>query len=255
MKRMLGKWLKGKDAQRSARISADGVEVDVARKRIKNFYLRVERPLGRVCISAPHGASDDEVRSVVFKRIDWIKRQQARIAATPAPVRLRYASGETHFVLGQPVRLEVIEHEGRGAVVVRGGDVLTLSIRRRSRLEERERAVREWYRGELKALIPPLISKWEPVLGVRVAEWNVKQMRTRWGTCNIRARRIWLSLELAKYPPACLEYVVVHEMVHLLERRHNGRFHGFMDRFLPDWRERKRTLNSWRARGGTAAEC
>ena len=256
MKRLLKNWLGGRTPVRSAQITTDGIEIDVARKRIKNFYLRVERPLGRVRVSAPHSANDEEVRSVIVKRIDWIKRQQARIAAGPAPVRLRYASGETHFVLGQPVRLEVVEHEGRGAAVVRSGDVLQLSIRRRSRFDEREQAIRAWYRGELKTLIPPLVSQWEPILGVRVAEWNVKQMRTRWGTCNTRAQRIWLSLELAKQPPACLEYVVVHEMVHLLERSHNARFHGFMDRFLPDWRERKVLLNGgrWRGKGSGSVD-
>lgn len=246
---MLEKLLRARQPAKTAQITTAGIAVDVARKRIKNFYLRVERPLGRVRVSAPHSASDEEVRSVIVKRIDWIKRQQARIAAGPAPVRLRYASGETHFVWGQPVRLEVVEHDKRGAQVVRSGDVLQLSIRRRSRFEERERAIRTWYRGELKAMIPQLVSLWEPILGVRVAEWNVKQMRTRWGTCNTRARRIWLSLQLAKYPPPCLEYVVVHEMVHLLERLHNARFHGLMDRFLPDWRERKVLLNGGRWRG------
>jgi predicted metal-dependent hydrolase len=119
---------------------------------------------------------------------------------------------------------------------------LELHVRRRSRLDERQRTLHEWYRGELKLLIPPLVDKWQPLLGVSVAEWGVKRMRTRWGTCNIRARRIWLNLELAKCPVECLEFVVVHEMVHLLERRHSVRFKSLMDTFLPDWRERQRTL-------------
>lgn len=240
--RMLRNWLKTDKRVQTAEITTDGVVIAVTRKRIKNFYLRIERGRGQVRMSVPHGASDEEVLSVVSRRIDWIKRQRARIAAAPPPVRLRYASGETHYFLGRPLQLEVVERDRRGNSVVRSGNDLTLSIRRRSRFEERERAIRTWYRNELKLLILPLIEQWEPVLGVRVAEWNIKHMRTRWGTCNIRARRVWLNLELARYPSECLEYVVVHEMVHLLERSHNTRFHALMDRFLPDWRARKQTL-------------
>jgi predicted metal-dependent hydrolase len=249
MKRLLRNLWAGKDLG-PLRLTADGIEIEVARKRIKNFYLRVERPMGRVRVSAPRSASDDEVWSVILERLNWIKKQRARLANSPAPVRLRYASGETHHLFGEPLRLEVVEREGRGGKVVRAGDALVLSIRKRSRFEERERAMREWYRGEIKPVIPGLVSRWEPEMGVRVAEWQVKQMKTRWGTCNIRARRIWLNLELARYPVECLEYVVVHEMVHLLERGHNARFYGFMDRYLPDWRERKRALNGWRVRVG-----
>ncbi len=240
--RMLRNWLKTDKRVRTAEIVADGVVIAVTRKRIKNFYLRIDRGQGRVRMSAPHRASDEEVLSVIGKRIDWIKRQQARLAAAPPHIPLKYASGETHFLLGVPLQLEVVERDCRGCSVDRNESLLVLSVRRRSRFDERERAIRAWYRSEIKRLIPPLVARWEPVMGVRVAEWNVKQMRTRWGTCNIGARRIWLSLELAKFPPECLEYVVVHEMVHLLERRHNARFHALMDRFLPDWRARKRSL-------------
>jgi predicted metal-dependent hydrolase len=249
---MLRKLWAGKDLG-PTRMTADGVEIEVARKRIRNFYLRVDGSDGRVRVSAPQAASDDEVWSVIQKRIDWIHSQRARIAASPAPARLRFLSGETHTLFGEPLRLEVVEREGRGGKVVREGDALVLSIRMRSRFEERERAMREWYRGEIKPVIPELVSRWEPVMGVRVAEWQVKQMKTRWGTCNIGARRIWLNLELARYPVESLEYVVVHEMVHLLERGHNARFYGFMDRFLPDWRERKTRLNRWRVLG--AGDC
>jgi len=241
---MLRNWRRPRKADLAGEITTDGVTIAITRKRIKNFYLRIDRGHGHVRMSVPQNASDDEVRSVVAKRIDWIKRQQARAAATPPVVRFRYLSGETHFYLGKPLRLEVVESDRRGSAVNRDQDSLTLTVRRRSRLDERERAIRNWYRNELQLLIPVLIAKWEPVMGVSVAESKVKRMRSRWGTCNIRARRIWLNLELAKYPPECLEYVVVHEMVHLLERSHNARFKSLMDRFLPDWRARKRTLGA-----------
>lgn len=241
---MLRNWRKTSPLAASGEITADGVVVAFTRKRIKNFYLRIERGHGSVKLSAPHTASDDEIRGVIDSRIEWIKRHQARLIAAPPIIRLRYETGETHYFLGQPLTLEVVEHDRRGSQVERRGDRLTLALRRRSRFEQRERAVRDWYRSELKRLVPALIAKWQPVLGVHVAQWQLKQMRSRWGTCNIRARRVWLNVELAKFPPECLEYVVVHEMVHLLERSHNARFHAFMTRFLPDWRERKRTLGA-----------
>lgn len=244
--KMLRNWLTARVPVRSPEITTDGVVVEVVRKHIKNFYLRVGRPQGRVRVSAPRGASDDEVRLVVARRMDWIKRQQAKIATAPPQMRPRYASGETHFFLGRPHRQEVVEHDGRSGSVVHTESTLELHVRRRSRIDERQRTLYEWYRCELKALIPPLVEKWQPAMGITVADWGVKRMRTRWGTCNIRARRIWLNLELAKHPAECLEYVVVHEMVHLLERNHNARFKALMDTFLPDWRERKRTLGGRR---------
>jgi predicted metal-dependent hydrolase len=239
---MLNNWLRSRRPTRSTEITADGVVIEVLRKRIKNFYLRVDRRAGRVRLSAPSNASDDEVASVVEKRLDWIKRHQAQAAAAPPIFRPRFLSGETHLYLGVPLRLEVVERTGRGSRVVYSGSTLQLQVRRRSRIDERQRAIHDWYRDRLGELVPPLVARWQPVMGVAVAEWRVKRMRTRWGTCNIRARRIWLSLELAKYPVECLEYVVVHEMVHLLERNHNARFKSLMDKFLPDWRERQRTL-------------
>ena len=240
--KMLRNWLTARTPARSPTISVDGIVAEVARKQIKNFYLRVDRRRGRVRVSAPRSASDEEVRSVVARRIDWIKRQQAKIAAQPPSVFPRYASGETHFFLGQPYRLEVVERNGRSSVVVQSASSLVVHLRHRSRRDEREQALREWYRDKLKEMIPPLVDQWQPLLGVTVAAWGVKRMRTRWGTCNIGARRIWLNLELAKHPAECLEYVVVHEMVHLLERRHNARFKTLLDAFLPDWRERQRSL-------------
>jgi predicted metal-dependent hydrolase len=239
---MLRNWLTARVPARSPEIAADGIVIEVARKHIKNFYLRVDRRQGRVRVSAPQSASDEEVRSVVARRIDWIKRQQAKVAAQPPSDRPRYVSGETHYFLGRPHRLEVVERDACGSVVVRSSSCFELHLRRRSRLDERQRALREWYRGELKAMIPPLVDQWQPLVGVIVAAWGVKRMRTRWGTCNIRARRIWLNLELAKHPAECLEYVVVHEMIHLLERRHNARFKSLLDKFLPNWRERQRSL-------------
>jgi predicted metal-dependent hydrolase len=229
----------------SPEITTHGITVSVVRKRIKNIYLRVYQPHGRVQVSAPKSASDAEVRSVVVERVDWIKRQQARIAANPRPTKPRIATGETHYFLGQAHRLEVIDHTGRSRVLRTDDGRLELHIKSRSSFAEREKLLECWYRRQLKAIMPSLIEKWQPLLNVRVAEWGVKRMKTKWGTCNIKARRIWLNLELIKRPAECLEYVVVHEMIHLLERYHNARFYGFMDQFLPEWRQHQHELNSW----------
>ncbi|GAB4531623.1 MAG: hypothetical protein Kow0063_11160 [Anaerolineae bacterium] len=120
---------------------------------------------------------------------------------------------------------------------------LVLCVRPGSDRGKRETVLYAWYRRQLKAQIPPLIAKWEPLVGVQVAGWRVKRMKTRWGTCNIQARRIWLNLELSKKPPQCLEYIIVHEMVHLLERHHNERFCALMDQFMPNWRLYREILN------------
>jgi predicted metal-dependent hydrolase len=240
--KMLKKWRRAGTTPPIAEIKIDTVVVAVTRKRIKNIYLRVDRRNGRAQLSASVRSSDEELTAIVRQRIDWIKRHQAIAAARPPALRPRYISGETHLFLGEPLQLEVIEREGRGSRVIRVGGSMQLHIHRRSRFDQRQRAVHNWYRRELQGIVPPLVEKWQPVMGVQVAEWHVKRMRTRWGTCNIRARRVWLSLELVGHPIECLEYVVVHEMVHLLERSHNARFKSLMTKFLPDWRARQRTL-------------
>lgn len=218
-------------------------EVEVVRKDIKHLHLRVDAVDGRVRVSAPRRLSDDAVRVAVVPRLGWIRRQQAKFAGQERQSQREMVTGESHYVQGRRYRLEVVEHRGPPAVQLMNGGTVSLRVRPGSDRERRERVLREWYRGLLREEIPVLIAKWEPVLGVTVAEWGIKRMKTRWGSCNTTARRIWLNLELAKKPPACLEYIVVHEMVHLLERRHNDRFRAYMDRFLPGWRLQRDELN------------
>jgi predicted metal-dependent hydrolase len=126
---------------------------------------------------------------------------------------------------------------------MRDNQYIDVYIHENTTREQRRKVLTEWYRRQLKQLLPALIEKWQPIIDVEVKAWGVKQMKTRWGTCNIPAQRIWLNLELIKKPLNCLEYVVVHEMVHLLERHHNARFKAYMDEFLPHWREHKFALN------------
>jgi len=225
------------------RIIIDNIAVDVIRKDIKNLYFAVYPPNGRVRVSAPRRMDDEAIRLAVISKLPWIKRHQAKFEGQERQPPLEYISGESHFYQGQCYVLNVIYHNGPSKVVIRDNATLDLFVRTGSDVSKRERALIAWYRQQLKEAIPPLLAKWEPIIGEDVAEWGVKRMKTRWGSCNIKARRIWLNLELIKKPGCCLEYIIVHEMVHLLERLHNDRFVIYMDEFMPRWRRCQDELN------------
>jgi predicted metal-dependent hydrolase len=227
----------------SRQLTVNSIDVEVIRKDIKNLHLGVYPPNGRVRVAVPLAVSDDAVRLAVVDKLGWIKRQQAKFAAQPRQSRREMVSGESHYVLGQRYRLRVIEHPGAGKVVLRNKATLELHVRPETTAEQREQVLQKWYRQQLKGLIPPLLEKWGPLLGVEPADWGIKKMKTRWGACNIKARRIWLNLELAKKPVQCLEYIVVHELMHLLERHHNDRFMTLMDQHLSNWRVYRDELN------------
>lgn len=220
----------------SKKITVHGITVEVIRKSIKNLHLGVYPPDGRVRVAAPLVVSDDAVRLAVVGKIGWIKRQKAKFENQPRQSKREMISGESHYFFGRRYRLRVIEHDGPGRITLRGSSTMELYVRRSTGAEEREKLLQRWSRAELKSMIQPLIEKWQPVMGVQVAAWGVKKMKTKWGSCNPAARRIWLNLELAKKPIHCLEYIVVHEMVHLLVRHHNERFVNVMDKHLPQWR-------------------
>jgi hypothetical protein len=225
-------------------ITVSDIVVDVVRKDIKNLHLAVYPPDGRVRVAAPLVVDDEAVRLAVISKLAWIKRQQAHFQGQVRQSERDYVSRESHYYWGDRYLLNVIERDALPAVVVRTMATLDLYVRPGSDAEKRESVMQAWYRRQLKEAIPPLIDKWEPRLHVRVAEWRVKRMKTRWGTCTPHARRIWLNLELVKKPPPCLDYIILHEMVHLLERHHNDRFIAYMDEFMPQWRLRRDELNA-----------
>jgi predicted metal-dependent hydrolase len=218
------------------RLDVSGVEVEVVRKDIKNLRMVVYPPDGQVRVSVPLRVNDDAVRATVIERMEWIQKHQRRFKDQERRPELQFITGENVLVFGKAYRLEVIERYG--AVSVRLVDNFSLEMRLRPNSTAGQRAaiLDEWYRQQLRERAPDLIAKWEPVIGVSVAEWRIRKMKTRWGTCNVGARRIWLNVELARRPLGCLEFIVVHEMVHLLERLHNARFKGLMDGFMPEWR-------------------
>jgi len=224
-------------------ITINDLVVDVVRKDIKNMHLAVYPPDGRVRVAAPLLVDDEAVRLAVISKLAWIKRQQALFQGQERQSAREYVYRESHYYWGNRYLLNVAYHDAPPQVVVRNKATLDLFVRPGSDTAQRERVLLAWYRRQLKAAIPLLIAKWEPIIGVQVADWGVKRMKTKWGTCTIEARRIWLNLELVKKPPRCLEYITVHEMVHLLERLHNERFVAYMDEFMPQWRLFRDELN------------
>lgn len=224
-------------------ITVSGLSVEVVRKNIKNLHLGVYPPLGRVRVAAPLAVSDDAVRLAVVGKLGWIKRQRAKFEAQPRQSQRRMVSGESHYFMGQRYRLRVVEGSMPMRVVLRGKAALDLFVRPETNTERREELLQAFYRAELKKLIPTLLDKWQPILGVEANAWGIKKMKTKWGTCNIAARRVWLNLELAKKPIQCLEYILVHELLHLIERHHNDRFRSLMDQYLPQWQAHRDELN------------
>ncbi len=224
------------DAATKHRIVISGLTVEVVRKAIKNLHLGVYPPHGRVRVAVPLAVNDDAVRLAVIGKLGWIKQQRAKFEAQPRQSQREMVSGESHYFLGQRYRLRVIEHQGAGRVVLRKKTMIDLYVRPDTGAGQREAVLQHWYREQLKAQIPLLLEKWQPLLGVQVADWGIKRMKTKWGSCNANARRIWLNLELAKKPVQCLEYILVHELMHLLERHHNDRFMALMDKHMPAWR-------------------
>jgi predicted metal-dependent hydrolase len=216
--------------------TVSGVKVEVVRKDIKNLHLGVYPPNGRVRVAVPLVVSNDAVRLAVIDKLGWIKRQKAKFAEQPRQSQREMVNGESHYFLGLRYRLRVHEQDAPAKVVVRGVASLDLFVRPGTSTEQREVALLRWHREQLKALIPPLLEKWQAVLGVQIADWGVKKMKTKWGSCNPVSRRIWFNLELAKKPVQCLEYIVVHELVHLLERHHNKHFSLLVETHVPQWR-------------------
>jgi predicted metal-dependent hydrolase len=228
---------------RTDQIEVNGIRVDVVRKDIKNLHLAVYPPAGRVRVAAPVHLDDEAVRLAVVSRLGWIRRKQEDYVAQERQSAREMVTGESHYVQGRRYRLDVVEVSGKPSVAVRDARTLEIRARAHTSASEREQLLQRWYRRLLRSQVADLIAKWEPIIGVEAAEWGIKKMKTRWGTCNSEARRIWINLELAKKSPACLEYIVVHELVHLIERRHNDQFRDLMDRHLPQWRFHRDELN------------
>ncbi len=229
--------------RRSPRVTVAGIAVEVVRKRIRNLHLRVVAPDGDVRVSAPLAADDAAVRRAVLAHLEWIRRKRAELARRPRAAPRELVTGEGLVVAGHPHRLAVVEAAGPPGVRRSAAAEIELRVPPGSDRALRAAVLERWQRRELAARLPPLLATWEPRVGVEVAEVRIRRMRTRWGTCNAAARRIWLSLMLAEKPLACVEYVLVHEMVHFFEPRHDEGFRKRMDALMPAWRQLRAELD------------
>jgi predicted metal-dependent hydrolase len=223
-------------------IIVSDIVIDIVRKAVKHLRLTIY-PTGKVHLAAPLKMPEKTIQTFALSKVPWIKKHKKKFDNYTPPPTLEYISGETHYYQGTGYLLNVIEKKGTGMAVMRDDLSIDLYVRENSDLAQRQRVMTAWYRQQMKEQIIPLIDKWQAIIGVKITECGIKQMKTKWGTCNIRVRRIWLNLDLIKKPIHCLEYVIVHELVHLLERRHNARFKHYMDKFMPEWRHYKADLN------------
>jgi len=216
--------------------------IDVVQKVIKNVHLSVHPPLGRVRISAPFRMDLDTIKVFALSKLNWIKKQQHRIRSQEREAPREYITRESHYYLGRRYLLNVIEHNASPKVAITH-ETIEMYIRPNTDMGKRQVILDEWYRQRMKEIVPGFIAQYEKAMKIHVAEFGIKKMKTRWGTCSRQANRLWLNLELAKKPKECVEYVVVHEMAHMLERYHNERFAALMDQYLPKWRFYKEELN------------
>ncbi len=225
-----------------SQIKLGGIAVDVVLRDIKNVHLSVHPPTGRVRISAPQRMSIDTIRVFAVSKLEWIKQQQTKLREQERETPRDYVERESHYVWGNRYLLTVSEGDGPPSIEVKHNRML-LQVRPRADEDRRRTLVEEWYREQLKEAVPPLLARWQPMLDVKVDRVFVQRMKTKWGSCNHKARTIRLNTELAKKPSECLEYIVLHEMVHLVEPTHNARFTRLLDHFMPQWRHYRDTLN------------
>ncbi len=226
-------------------ITVGGIEVLVLHKDVKNLHLNVLPPNGKVRVSAPIGMSDDAIITFVVSRISWIKKKRNNFESQERQTLREYKSGESHFLFGKRYKLEVVESNEKPSVMLKGKTKIILSARPEATIKKKESIMNKFYRMELEKKLETLIIKWQKKIKVTPTFWGIRKMRTRWGTCDERSRRIWFNFELAKKPENCIQYVVVHELVHLIERKHDKYFVGLMDKYLPKWRSEKEELNKF----------
>jgi predicted metal-dependent hydrolase len=218
------------------------IVIDVELKDIKNIHLSVYPPTGRVRIAAPLRMDLDTIRIYAISKLGWIKKQQQKFREQVREAPREYLNKEGHYYLGKRYLMKVVVNDVPPFVKVKH-DTIKLNVRPDTDSFKRQEIMELWYREQLRTVAMPVIAKWEKVMCVSLNELGIRKMKTKWGTCNREVKRIWLNTELAKKPFHCIEYIIVHELVHLLERNHNSNFVAYMDRFLPEWKQLKSELN------------
>ena len=223
-------------------ITLGEITIKVELKNIKNIHLNVYPPDGEVRISAPESMTLDRVRVFALSKLGWIKKQQQSFKEQPREAPREFINYESHYFLGERYLLKLIPVK-QGFRIEKTTKELLMYAPESASVEKRREILEEWYREQLRKIAGKMITKWEKVMNLEVREYKIRKMRTKWGTCNREAGRIWLNLELARKPMDCIEYIVVHEMVHFLERTHNERFTELMDFYMPLWRSHREELN------------
>ncbi len=226
-----------------SKIKVSNLSIETIKKDIKNIHLGVYPPNGRIRIAVPLKTKEESIRLFIISKIPWIKKQQKFFAKQERQTPRKYVTGETHYVFGKAYRLNVIKSSEPPKITIKRKTHIDLYVKKRSTILQRRKLFENFYRSEVNNIIPKSIKKWEKKVGVKVKELKIKKMKTKWGTCNDKDKRIWLNLELAKKPFHCIDYVLVHELVHLKERKHNDRFMELLESAYPKWQEHKEELN------------
>jgi len=224
-------------------LQVGGIEAVVLYKPVKNLHLNVLPPVGKVRVTAPQNMNDDAIRTFLATRISWIKKMQAKFKGQERQTPREYVSGETYYYFGKKFKLEVCEIEARPNVEIKGKTKIFLNIRPKTSVLKREEIIQNWYRDELRKFLGVAIDKWEKKIGIKTDSWGIRRMKTRWGTCNHKKKNIWLNLELVKKPESCIEYVVLHELLHFIEEKHSDKFTGLLNKYMPKWKSEKEELN------------
>lgn len=217
-----------------------GIEVEIERKKIKNLHMYIHPPYGNITVSAPLKMSDETITKFVASKIDWIERHQSKFQKQKSRI-CHYLNGEEINIWGKKFTLTIIPSETK-SLIVSGNDALLL-IDENSTFEQREKVVNAWYKEQLELVMLEIGEKWEEIMGIKASSYVIRNMQTRWGSCNTSTKKICINLQLAKKSPELLEYVMIHELCHLLEGSHNEVFKSYMDMYLPNWRSLRKRLN------------
>lgn len=223
-------------------ITLGDLNIAVELKEIKNLHLSVLPPDGKVRISAPKKMDLDKIRVYALSKLQWIRNQQKKFKSQARETTREYLTRESHYYQGKRYLLKIIEVDEKPKVILKHSEI-HLCIKPNSDVHKRKEILESWYRMQLKEQIPNIIDRWEKKIGVYSNSFGIKKMKTKWGSCNTESKKIWINLELAKKPVECLEYIVLHELIHLIERTHNEKFIKLLDTHMPKWRFHKEELN------------
>ena len=222
-------------------IIVSGLEIAIERKDIKNLHIGVYPPNGKIRVATPLKLNDEAVRLAVISRLSWIKKQQQSFLKQPRQTKREMVSGESHYLFGKRYLLD-LKYENIKHKIVKKHTKLQLFVKENTSIENRLKVLEKYYRENLTIELEKFIDKWKNVIGIEIDAWKIQKMKTKWGSCNIESKRLLFNLELAKVPIECIEYIVVHEMLHLLELHHNDNFKALMDKYISDWQSRKEEL-------------